>query len=111
MMLILKIPGVFAAVLFMSSVSADVMELADRPGVTSGLSASRAILTMPTGDCLRRQINNQVILLPVQAAERKLSDLPRPVSLVPIRLSATLGNRPGRLSAEYGTVSRSHSKP
>jgi hypothetical protein len=105
-MSMLRVPAIIAGVLFMSSFSADAMEFADRPGMTSGLSAPLAIRAMSMSDCLRRQIDGPVILLPVQAAARKLSDRPRPVSLVPIRLSATmLRDRPGRMSAEFSAIS------
>jgi hypothetical protein len=105
-MVILKVQAVMAAVLFMS-VSADAMEFADRPGTMFELSAPRAIRSMPADDCLRRQIDSHVILLPAQAAERKFSDRPRPVSRVPVRLSATMsGDRRGRLSAEFSAIAR-----
>ncbi|MGH6875297.1 MAG: hypothetical protein ACREDW_09785 [Aestuariivirgaceae bacterium] len=106
MMLILKVPAFIAAVLFLSSVSAGAMEFADRPGMMSGSSTPQAIRDRPTDDRLRRQINSLLIPQPVQAAERKPSDRPRPVSLVPIRFSfAKFGDRPGRLSAEFSAVS------
>ena len=97
-MSILRVPAVMAAVLFMSSVSAQAMEFADRPGVTFDVvGASSATRAMLTDDCSRRQINTYSILLPVAIAETKPADRPRPVSLIQIRVTRMiLSDRPGR---------------
>jgi hypothetical protein len=107
-MLILRVPAVIAAVLFMSSVSAQALEFVDRPGPISGVfNAPSAVRAIPSGDHSRRQINDAVLFLPATVAETKLADRPRPVSLVRIRVASMIfGKGPGRLSAEFSAVSR-----
>jgi hypothetical protein len=104
-MLIAKVPAVIAAVLFMSSVSAQAMEFADRPGMTldvvSSLPAFHFILN---DDYSRRQINNLNILHPT-VGQIRLAERPKPISnIIPPKLTRT--DRPGRLSVEFSTVTK-----
>jgi hypothetical protein len=105
-MLKLRVSAVIGAVFFMSSVSAQAMEFADRPGSTPGVFNSlRATPAMPSDDRSRRQINNHIVLMPVAAAGMKLADRPSPVSLVRIQIARMMvEERPGRLSPEFSTV-------
>jgi hypothetical protein len=108
-MLILKVPALIAAVLSISSVSAQAMEFADRPGPVSGaFNSSSAIRAIASEDRSRRQINNHLIMLPVTATGSKLADRPRPLSnLIRIRVTHRMfEDRPGRLSAEFSAVAR-----
>jgi hypothetical protein len=105
-MLIVRVPAVVAAVLFMSCVSAKAMEFADRPGMTldviSSLPAVRLILN---DDYSRRQINNLNILLPTTLTQTRQVERPKPVSnIIPAKLSWS--DRPGRLSAEFSAVNK-----
>jgi hypothetical protein len=114
-MVIVKVPTVLAAILFVSSVSAQAMQFADRPGLISEMvGASAACHVLRSDDCSRRQIANGGILLsallsaPVTAT--KLSDRPRPISSR-IRIAAAetiFETRPGRLSAEFSAVAKSY---
>lgn len=105
-MLILRVPAVIAAVLFMSSASAQALEFVDRQGPISGaFNSSSAVRAIPGDDHSRRQINDAVLLLPATVAETKLADRPRPVSLVRIRVASMMfGKGPGRLSAEFSAI-------
>lgn len=105
-MLKVRVSAVIAAVLLMSSVSAQAMEFADRPEpISEAFNSPAAVRAIPSDDHSRRQINNPVVLLPVIVAETKLTDRPRPVSnVIPIKVSHS--DRPGRLSAEFTKVAR-----
>ena len=107
-MLILKVPAFIAAVLFMSSVSAQAMEFADRPGPISGALKSPSIVcAMPIEDRLCRRVNNHFILRATTATEKKLAARLRPVShLIRIQVAQMMFERPGRLSAEFSAVAR-----
>jgi hypothetical protein len=106
-MLISKVPAVFAAVLFMSSVSAQAMEFADRPGMTFDVVSSLpAIHFILIDDYSRRQINNLNILLPLTVAQTRLAVRPKLISNV-ISTKLVQSDRPGRLSAEFSTASKS----
>jgi hypothetical protein len=99
-MLILKVPAVIAAVLFMSSVSAQAMEFADRPGVTFDVvSAGKAIQVTQSDDCSRRQIHKLNVLL--TSARTKL--VGRPGTILNVIQNS---ERPGRLSAEFSNVDK-----
>jgi len=105
-MLLVKVPAVAAVVLFLSSVSAQAMEFADRPGLMSAMisspAATRALLS---DDCTRRQINNRSVLLPASVTWTKLADRPHSIS-TPIRMPAAEAILPGRLSAEFSAVAK-----
>lgn len=105
-MLIVKVPAVVAVVLFLSSVSAQAMEFADRPGLNSAMiSSPAAIRALLTGDCSRRQINNRNVLLPPSVTWTKLADRPSSIAnrtQIPVAQAI----RPGRLSAEFSSVAR-----
>jgi hypothetical protein len=89
-MLIVKVPAVAAVVLFLSSVSAQAMEFADRPGLISAMiSSPAATRVLLSDDCSRRQINDRNVLLPGSVTSTKLAD-----------------RRPGRLSDEFSAVAR-----
>ena len=106
-MLIAKVPAVIAAVLFMSSASAQAMEFADRPGPNSEtFDSALAVRAMQSEERSNRQLNNHNILHPVSVEWMKLADRPRPISnLKRVWVVQTkLQNRSGRLSAEFSTV-------
>jgi hypothetical protein len=105
-MSIVKVPAVIAALLFLSSASAQAMEFADRPGLAPKIINSlSAIPGTQTDDYSRRQINNHNVLLADTAPLAKLADRPGPVSnLIRTNLSQS-EDRPGRLSAEFSGVS------
>jgi hypothetical protein len=105
-MLMVKVPAVVAGILFMSSVSAQAMEFADRPGIAVDVARSvPATRPIFSDDYSRRQINLHDILLLGPVAGQKLGDRPRPISLVRIRVTRGMSeNRPGRLSAEFSAV-------
>jgi hypothetical protein len=108
-MLKLKVPAIIAAMFFMSSVSAQAMEFADRPGpISEAFNSPSTVRALPIEDRSRRQIDNHVVLLPITKPGTKLTDRPRPISnIIPIRVvHIMLGDRPGRLSAEFSAVSR-----
>jgi hypothetical protein len=107
-MLNLKFPAAIAAVVLMSSVSAQAMEFDDLPVLISGMSSPSTVRAMPSVDRSRRQIDNHVMLLPVAPAGTKLADRPRPISnLILARVAHRIfGDRPGRLSAEFSAVSK-----
>jgi hypothetical protein len=88
-MVIAKVPAVVAAVLFMSSVSAQAMEFADRPGTSS----TGSIKIASVGDMSRRQIRQPNIL----GRDRRTGL----VVLNSILVNSNEGERPGRLSAEF----------
>ena len=76
-MLIAKFPAVIAAVLFMSSVSAQAMEFADRPGtISKTFDSALTVRAMQSEE--RSQLQN--ILHPVSVERLKLADRPRPIS-------------------------------
>jgi hypothetical protein len=105
-MLIVKVPAVVAVVLFLSSVSAQAMEFADRPGLNSArISSPAAIRALLTDDCSRRQINNRNVLLPPPVTWTKLADRPSSISNR-IQIPVAQAIRPGRLSAEFSTIAR-----
>jgi hypothetical protein len=107
-MLKLKVPAVIAAMFFMSSVSAQAMEFADRPGPISAVLSSPSIVrAMPSADRSRRQIDNHVVLMPGTVTGMKLTDRLRPISsLIQARVAHVMfEDRPGRLSAEFSAVS------
>jgi hypothetical protein len=88
-MVIAKVPAVVAAVLFMSSVSAQAMEFANRPGVMSEvLASSSAILAMPIED--RGQVNHRVVR-PATVPGIRPASRHRPVSKsIPTRMAAMM---------------------
>ncbi len=94
-MLIAKVSAVVAAVLFMSSVSAQAMEFADRPGITV-TSSLPAIQVASVGDLARRQIHQPKSLL---GTDEKTMAI---VNSILARLAQPEG--PGRLSAEFSAV-------
>jgi hypothetical protein len=106
-----KVPTALAVMLFISTVSAQAMQFADRPGLISeGVSSSAAARALPSDDCLRRQITDRHVLLSHPVAGTKLADRPRPISNR-IRIAAAemmFETRPGRLSAEFSAVAKSH---
>jgi hypothetical protein len=110
-MLIVKVPTALAVMLFISSVSAQAMQFADRPGlITKMVSLSAATRALPSDDCSRRQITNGDVFLPAPVTGKKLADRPRPMS-TRIRIAAAeimFETRPGRLSAEFSAVAKSH---
>lgn len=88
-----KVSAVIAAVLFMSSVSAQAMEFADRPG----MPVVRSMPTLQvTSDLARRQINQPKSLL--GSDEKAMAILDSIFAL----LAEPEG--PGRLSAEFSPV-------
>ena len=108
--MIVKVPTALAVMLFISSVSAQAMQFADRPGLISEMvrlpAATRAL---PSDDCLRRQITNRHVLSdPVTGP--KLADRPRPISSrIQIAVAEMMfATRPGRLSAEFSAVAKSN---
>jgi hypothetical protein len=105
-MLIVKVPAVVAAVLFMS-VSAHAMEFANRPGsISETFTTALTVRAMQNEERLRSQISNHTILMPVSVAWMKLADRPRPISN-PTRVwvvKMTLQNRSGRLSDEFSAA-------
>ncbi len=105
-MLILRVPAVMAVVLFMSSVSAQAMEFADRPGPISGaFSSPSPVHVMPSEDRLRRQINSHIALRPVPLISTKVADRPNPISNVISTKFSHFEDGRGRLSAEFSAVS------
>jgi hypothetical protein len=109
-MLIAKVPAVVAAVLFMSSVSAQAMEFADRPLLIWKTSTTAlTVRAMQTEEGLRRKVNNHDVILPVSSTWMKLGNPPRPISnLNRVWVEQlTFQNRPGRLSAEFSVVAKS----
>jgi hypothetical protein len=92
-MLIAKVSAVVAAVLFMSSVSAQAMEFADRPGITV---ANSAIEVASVRDLARRQINQPESLWGTDERTRAILE-----SIFKL-LAEPQG--PGRLSAEFSPV-------
>lgn len=108
-MLIVKVPAVMAAVLFMSSVSVHAMQFADRPGqISKTVTSALTVRAMQSDERLRRQIHNHSILLPASVAWMKLADRPRPISNLKRVwvMQMTFQNKPGRLSAEFSAVAR-----
>ena len=83
-MLILGVPAVMAVVLFMSSVSTQAMEFADRPGPISGtFSSPTPVHVMPSEDRLRRQISSHIALRPIASVSTQameFADRPGPIS-------------------------------
>jgi hypothetical protein len=109
-MLNAKVPAVIAAVLFMSSASAQAMEFADRPGPISKTFASAlAVRAMQSEERSHRQINNHNILHPVSVEWMKLADRPRPIyNLRQVWVvKRTFQTGPGRLSDEFSAVTKS----
>lgn len=94
-MLMVKVPAVLAAVLFMASVSAQAMEFADRPGIAVA-SSLPAIQVASVGDLARRQIHQPKSLL---GTDEKTMAI---VNSILARLAEPEG--PGRLSAEFSAV-------
>ena len=114
-MVIVKVPTALAAILFVSTVSAQAMQFGDRPGlIPEMVGASAASHVLRSDDCSRRQIANRAVLLsaflsaPVTAI--KLSDRPRPISSrIRIAVAETMfATRPGRLSAEFSAAATSY---
>jgi hypothetical protein len=91
-MLIAKFPAVLAGILFMSSVSAQAMEFADRPGIAVA-SSLPAIQVASVGDLARRQIHQPKSLL---GTDEKTMAI---VNSILAMLAEPEG--PGRLSAEF----------
>lgn len=108
-MLIAKVSAVAAAVLFMSSVSAQAMEFADRPGpISETFVSALTVRAIQSEERLRRQINHHNIFLSVSGAWIKLGDRPRAISNVRrVWVQTTFQNRPGRLSVEFSAVAKS----
>src|SRR5215217_3929105 len=80
-MVIIKVSTALAAILFVSSVSAQAMQFADRPGLISEMAgASAASHAMRSDDCSRRQIANRDVLQSTPVTATKLADRPRPIS-------------------------------
>jgi hypothetical protein len=107
-MLIAKVPAAIAAVLFMSSVSAQAMEFADRPGpLSESFASALTVRALQSEERSRRQINDHNILQPASVAWIKL-DRPRPISNLKRVwvVQMTFQNRPGRLSAEFSAVAK-----
>jgi hypothetical protein len=109
-MVIIKVSTALAAILLVTSVSAQAMQFADRPGLISEtVRASAASRAVRSDDRSRRQIARDVLLsAPVTAT--KLADRPRPISNR-IQIAVTevmIDTRPGRLSAEFSAVARSY---
>jgi hypothetical protein len=94
-MLNAKVSAVIAAVLFMSSVSAQAMEFADRPGmrVVSSLPASQGAWV---GDLARRQIHQPKSLLGTDEGTKAILN-----SIFELLAEA---EGPGRLSDEFSPV-------
>jgi hypothetical protein len=109
-MVIVKVPTALAAMLFISA-SAQAMQFADRPGLSSEIiSASAAGRAVRSDDFSRRQIAHRNVLLTAPVTAAKLADRPRPVSNR-IRIAVTemmFESRPGRLSAEFSAVTKSY---
>lgn len=108
-MLIAKVPAVIAAVLFMSSVSAQAMEFADRPGpISETVISALTVRALQSEERPHRQINNHDMLHSVSVAWLKHDDRPRPISNLKRVwvVQMTLPNRPGRLSAEFSAVTK-----
>jgi hypothetical protein len=79
-MVIAKASTALAAILFISSVSAQAMEFAERPGpISEMVSSSKAARALPSDDCLRRQLSNLNVLSAL-ATGTKLADRPSPIS-------------------------------
>jgi len=110
-MVIIKVSTALAAILFVSSVSAQAMQFADRPGLISEMAgASAASHVLRSDDCSRRQIANRGVLQSTPVTAIKILDRPRPISSR-IRIAVTevmLDTRRGRLSAEFSAVARSY---
>lgn len=106
-MLIAKVPAAVAAVLFMSSVAAQAMEFADRPGpLSETFDSALTVRAMQSEERSPRQINNHSILHPVLIEWLKLADRPRPISKQVWMVQTKFQNRPGRLSAEFSAVAK-----
>ena len=88
-----KVSAVMAAVLFMSSVSAQAMEFADRPGMPIVQSMAKPRVT---SDLARRQINQPKSLLGTDEGSMAI------LNSIFARLAEPDG--PGRLSAEFSPV-------
>jgi len=86
-MLIAKVPAVVAAVLFMSSVSAQAMEFADRPGP------------------IAENVTSALAIRAIQSEE--LADRPRPNLRQVWVAQGTFQTKLGRLSAEFSAVAKS----
>jgi|SRR5215207_480823 len=106
-MLIVKVPAVVAAVLFMS-VSAHAMEFANRLGtISETFTTALNVRAMQSKERPHRQITNHTILMPVSVAWIKLADRPKPISKRIWVVKMTLQNSPGRLSDEFSAAARS----
>jgi len=109
--MIVKVPTALAVMLLISSVSAQAMDFADRPGLISERAdSSAATRALQSDDCLRRQITDLHVLLSHPVTGTKLTDRPRPISNR-IRIAAAemvVETRPGRLSAEFSAIAKSH---
>jgi hypothetical protein len=104
-----KVPTALAVMLFISTVSAQAMQFADRPGLISeGVSSSAATRALPRDDGLRRQITNRHVLLSNPVTGTKLADRPRPIRIRMAAAEMMFEVRPGRLSAEFSAVVKSH---
>jgi hypothetical protein len=103
-MLISRVQMVLAAVLLMSSASAEAMEFADRPGVMLGLSSAPSS-AVSSQDRLRRQIDRHIALERRVVPMNRLADRPRPVTnLIRGPVVSVFNDRPGRLSAEFSAT-------
>jgi hypothetical protein len=74
------------------------------------VSSSAATRALPSDDCSRRQITNGDVFLPAPVKGKKLADRPRPIS-THLRIAVAemmFETRPGRLSAEFSAVAKSH---
>jgi len=111
-MLIAKVPAVVAAVLFMSSLSAQAMEFADRPRpISEAFTSTLTVRAMQSEERSNRQLNKHNLIHPVSVEWMKLADRPRPISnLKRVWVIQTkFQNKPGRLSAEFSAVARDYS--
>jgi hypothetical protein len=109
-MLIAKVPAVIAAVLFMSSASAQAMEFADLPGpISETFDSALTVRAMQSEERSNRQLNKHNVIHTVSVEWMKLADRPRPISNFKQVwvVQGTSQTKPGRLSAEFSAVAKS----
>jgi hypothetical protein len=95
-MMILRVPAVVAAVLFMSSVSVEAAGFADRPDMLYGNALQQIVHV--SKDRLRRQISSHIVF---PTAPRLILNFVR----IP-KIHVALAMTPGRLSPEFSPAIR-----
>ena len=103
-MLISKAAAVVIAVLMSSSVSAEAMEFADRPGTMPGFSSSANGRMLVKNDRLRRQIDQSAFSVS-RTLPNRIADRPRPL-VIHIERQSMSQDRVGRLSPEFSALVR-----